>query len=799
VNSSNNNAQAHRFPKGKRTVGRGLHTIAIVGNPNCGKTTLFNKLTGNQQKVGNWAGVTVERKQGHLRIDNQSMTLVDLPGVYSLSVASEAHAIDEYIACEYIHSGEADLVINILDGANLKRNLYLTLQLLEMGTPCVIAVNMLDIAKQRGIDLNLKKLEKMLGCPVVPLVSTQNKGIDELKQTIAKCDPKVLPHKPQIATLPENIEKAVATLSQDIQDYYPHYHPDMARAMGVKLLEQDLFAAKVIADPAIQNKAASLITTIEKQSDEEADILIADARYAKIEAIFETVSEHEKTKKHRLTDVLDKMVLNRFLGIPIFLFVMYLMFEFSMDLGSILSPIFDQGSTAVFVDGIQYIGYQWHLPTWLIAVLANGIGLGINTVLTFIPQIGLMFLFLSFLEDSGYMARAAFVMDKFMQSVGLPGKSFIPLIVGFGCNVPSVMATRTLENPRDRLLTILMTPFMSCGARLAIFVVFGSAFFPQHAGLMVFLLYLTGIFVAMTTGMIFKWTILKGESAPFILELPSYHLPHFKTIFLLTWQRLKGFVIRAGKFIVPICVLLGTLNAIQLNGTIVPDGSRDSLLSYAGKAVTPVLNPMGVTQDNWPATVGLVTGLLAKEVVVGTLNTLYTQNQMDDNFNPQHFNLASSLKDAWDETIDGFAGIFSMAMLNPFTANEADHNMTKSAMGNMQKSFISPAAAFAYLLFVLLYVPCVSTIGTIAREIGTKWAYFSSAWSLSVAYSAAVIFYQLSLILRHPMISVTWIISLIAINTLWVMILLRLGNSRNATVRTMPKVASAANTPDCHW
>lgn len=765
-----------------------LKTIAIVGNPNCGKTTLFNKLTGSQQKVGNWAGVTVERKTGKMQIDGKALTVVDLPGVYSLSVASETHAIDEFIACQYIHSGEADLVINILDGANLKRNLYLTLQLLEMGIPCIIAVNMLDIAEQRNIKLDLKKLELLLGCPVVPLVSIQNKGIEDLKRTIAKSEVKGVPYQPHLATFPTEVEAAIQTLTEQLALHYPHYTPAMQRALATKLLEQDLFARKVIPDAQLQAQALALAESIENTLQEEVDILVADARYHTIAEIVKASIGESRIKLHSLTTFFDKIVLNRFLGIPIFLLIMYLMFEFSMDLGAILQPIFDQGSVTIFVDGLQYLGAQWHWPVWLTAMLANGVGLGINTVLTFIPQIGLMFLFLSFLEDSGYMARAAFVMDKFMQAVGLPGKSFIPLIVGFGCNVPSVMATRTLENPRDRLLTILMTPFMSCGARLAIFVVFGAAFFPAHAGVIVFLLYLTGIFVAMTTGLIFKLTILKGDATPFILELPTYHLPHLKTIILLTWQRLKGFVLRAGKFIIPICILLGSLNSVQWH--------NNSLLSYAGKAMTPVLHPMGVSQNNWPATVGLVTGLLAKEVVVGTLNTLYTQNQTADTFDPEQYHLVAGLQAAWQQTVNGLRQAFSKTMLNPFTANEADHQMTKSAMGNMQQAFVTGFAAFAYLLFVLLYIPCVSTMGTIAREIGTGWAYFSSIWSLSVAYSAGVIFYQCTIFLLHPWQSLAWILGLIAINVLWIAGLLRFGYQKN----TKHYGATApTTTTSCHW
>lgn len=753
-----------------------IKTVAIVGNPNCGKTTLFNKLTGSQQKVGNWAGVTVERKEGILNHGNKQITLVDLPGVYSLSVPSAASALDELIACRYILSGEADVVINIIDGANLKRNLYLTLQLLEMGIPCIIAVNMLDIAEQRNIHINLNKLSKVLGCPVFPLVSKKNQGIDELKKAIAEFTPTSKSMAAVTPNFPAPVNAAIEEIQKKLAQQVPQYSPTIRQALATKLLECDNLAKEMVANPALLHDVDQLIQQTESIIDEELDIVIADCRYALISDIVTRIYQTEKATEHRLTTWLDKVVLNRVLGVPIFLLVMYLMFEFSMDVGAAIQPLFDQGSSTIFVNGLMYLGITYHWPLWLTAVLANGAGLGINTVLSFIPQIGLMFLCLSFLEDSGYMARAAFVMDRFMQAVGLPGKSFIPLIVGFGCNVPSIMATRTLDNPRDRLLTILMTPFMSCGARLAIFVVFGTAFFPHHAGLMVFLLYITGILIAMLSGFIFKATILKGEAAPFIMELPTYHAPHLTTLSRLTWQRLKGFVKRAGKFIVPICVLIGTLNTIEINGTINPNGSQQSLLSYAGRAVTPILHPMGVEQNNWPATVGLITGTLAKEVVVGTLNTLYTQNKLDSNIDVSNYSLWGGLKGAWDATKMGFAEIFSATMLNPFTANEADHTMSRSALGNMQHAFPSWLAAYAYLLFVLLYVPCVSTMGTIAREVGSKWAYFSTAWSFLIAYTVAVAFYQLVTIFDHPGTTILWLCGLAIVNTGFIMMLKGRGN-----------------------
>lgn len=765
-----------------------INTIAIVGNPNCGKTTLFNKLTGSQQKIGNWAGVTVERKEGILNYKNKQLTLVDLPGVYSLSVPSEHTALDELIACRYILTGGADVVINIIDGANLKRNLYLSMQLLEMGVPCVVAVNMLDVAKQRNIDINLKKLSELLGCPVVPLVSKKNEGIDDLKKLLVKLSPGVNTQKSIAPAYPAAIQQASQQLQAQIINKFPAFSATMAHALAIKLLEQDVLARELITDQAILALADQLIEQIAAELNDEVDIIIADCRYALLHEIAQAVYTPADAKAHKLTYWLDKIVLNRILGIPIFLLIMYLMFEFSMDLGAAIQPLFDQSSTTIFVDGVFYLGLAHHWPVWLTAVLANGAGLGITTVLSFIPQIGLMFLCLSFLEDSGYMARAAFVMDRFMQAVGLPGKSFIPLIVGFGCNVPSIMATRTLDSPRDRLLTILMTPFMSCGARLAIFVVFGTAFFPHNGGLMVFLLYLTGILIAMLSGFIFKATILKGEAAPFIMELPTYHAPHFNTLARLTWQRLKGFVRRAGKFIIPICVLLGTLNTIEINGTINANGSQQSLLSYAGRTLTPLLHPMGVEQNNWPATVGLITGTLAKEVVVGTLNTLYSKTDVINNTILTDYSFWGGLHNAWLSTKAGFANLFSATMLNPFTANEADHVMTQSAMGNMQRAFPNGFAAYAYLLFVLLYVPCVSTMGTIAREIGSKWAYFSSAWSFLIAYTVAVAFYQFVTLFSHPVSSLFWLLALTVVNAGFILCLRKLGGVAVAkTVMPMNK------------
>jgi ferrous iron transport protein B len=452
------------------------------------------------------------------------------------------------------------------------------------------------------------------------------------------------------------------------------------------------------------------------------------------------------------------------LGVPIFLGVMYLLFLFAINIGGAFQDFFDITSQAIFVDGFAWLLNQLGSPAWLTALLANGFGKGINTTLTFIPVIGALFLFLSLLEDSGYMARAAFVIDRFMRMLGLPGKAFVPMIVGFGCNVPAVMAARTLENKRDRILTIMMSPFMSCGARLAIYAVFTTAFFPQGGQNVVFALYLIGILMAILTGFILRHTLLKGEPSPLVMELPIYHVPQVKSLLLHAWQRLKGFVFRAGKLIVPICMLIGVLNALHLDGTlVVGDGDTHSLLSMVGQWATPVFAPMGEQADNWPATVGLVTGVLAKEVVVGTLNTLYTQlGHASPLLNGEALHFWASLKAAIESIPNNFAQLGD-AFSNPVLAKAPIHALDQTAYGLMYQRFDGQVGAFAYLLFVLLYFPCISTTAAMLREVHRGWSVFSIVWMTGVAYGVAVLFYQSATWLRHPLASSFWIVGIVAI------------------------------------
>lgn len=766
-------------------------TIGLIGNPNSGKTTLFNQLTGSRQRVGNWAGVTVERKEGQFTTPQSQVTLVDLPGTYSLTTISEQTSLDEQIACHYILSGDADMLINVVDASNLERNLYLTLQLLELGIPCIVALNMQDIAKSQNIEIDVAALAERLGCPVVSMVSTKADGIGLLKQTI---DNHRFNQLKVLVAYPPLLLDEITTLTEAMPQQLP---TEQRRWLALQMLEGDIYSHQ-LAGKATELLAHSRLT-LQQQQQEDPALVIADARYQSIATICDAVSNAKLALPNRLTEVLDRVILNRWLGVPIFLLVMYIMFVLAINIGGALQPIFDLGSAAIFIQGIQWVGYTLHFPQWLTVFLAQGVGGGINTVLPLVPQIGMMYLFLSFLEDSGYMARAAFVMDRLMQALGLPGKSFVPLIVGFGCNVPSIMGARTLDAPRERLITIMMAPFMSCGARLAIFAVFAAAFFGQDGAGVVFSLYMLGIVVAILTGLVLKYTIMRGEASPFVMELPVYHVPHLKSLLLQTWQRLKGFVLRAGKVIVIASIFIGGLNSFSFSGQPV-DSINDSALASVSKVLTPLLQPMGVHSDNWQATVGLVTGAMAKEVVVGTLNTLYTaENITNEHFDAANFNLLDELGAAVNETWQGLKNTFSLSVLsNPIEASKGDGEMGVGSMGVMSSKFGTSISAYSYLIFVLLYVPCVSVMGAIARESSRGWMTFSILWGLNVAYSLATLFYQFATFSQHPQYSATAILIVLLFNAL---VLLGLRKARSRVTIRLRSAASASccqSSGDCH-
>ncbi|MBI2786958.1 MAG: Fe(2+) transporter permease subunit FeoB [Legionella longbeachae] len=726
--------------------------VLLVGNPNCGKTTLFNALTGDNQRIGNWPGVTVEKKTGEFYIDQQRIEVTDLPGVYSLVANADGVSQDEQIAARSILTMESDCIINVIDACHLERHLYLTSQILELGKPVILALNMMDIALQRGISIDTAALAEQLGCPVIPIQAHKKVGISLLNQELS-----VLPEValPLTLSLSKPVHEALIYLEKTLIN--EGYSPSLAYYYSRRLAEGDV----LLLDKTITKDLSSL-----NPPNLDLDILLADARYQKIHEIVSLVQKKRSDASEHFTAKLDKIVLNRFLALPIFLAMMYLMFLFAINIGGAFQDFFDISTDTVFVQGTAWLLQQMHAPNWLIALLANGLGKGINTTLTFIPVIAGMFFFLSLLETSGYMARAAFVVDKAMRVMGLPGKSFVPMIVGFGCNVPAIMAARTLDSERDRLLTVMMSPFMSCSARLAIYAVFVAAFFPSGGQNIVFSLYLIGILMAVLTGFLLRKSTLKGHASPLILELPAYHKPALMRLFKETFMRLRFFVTRAGKLIVPICVILGALNAITLEGGINSgEASTQSLLSLMGQWLTPLFAPMGIHQDNWPATVGLLTGMLAKEVVVGTLNSLYAQVGHLGEIAATHFDFWAGIKAAFLSIPRNLSQLGS-AFINPVLASAADSPISQSAYGVMVQRFDGQIGAYAYLLFVLLYIPCVSTMAVIRQEANRKMMWISVVWSFVVAYAAAVLFYQLAKWIEHTPHSIPWIMAFLMVMSL---------------------------------
>ncbi|OWV01156.1 ferrous iron transport protein B [Fibrobacter sp. UWR2] len=646
---------------------RKLLTIAIAGNPNCGKTALFNALTGARQHVGNWPGVTVEKKEGYFELGDRQIRLVDLPGTYALF----ANAEDERAAVDYLLSREASLIINIVDATNLERNLFLTSQLADMKIPMVIAVNMMDIAENRGIQLDLDELSDFYGVPCIPLSAVSEKSVTNFISQMGHVLASPMP-LPKQMVYGDKVEEAVKVLEPKVAPVAELLSAD-ARWVSLMYLGNEKSYADKFAEAGVKLDKAEVVKIL----GEEPEFAMAENRYSISHEVAGKAIVSARAKK-TFSDKLDAVLLNRWAALPIFLVIMYLVFWIAVTIGSAFIDFFDVLFGAIFVDGLGYLlGDVLGCPSFVTAILADGIGAGIQTVSTFIPVIFFMFLCLSFLEDSGYMARAAFVADRFMRFLGLPGRAFVPMMVGFGCGVPGIMGSRVLESKRERFLTIFLVPFMSCGARLPVYALFAAAFFGKMAGTVVFLLYLAGVLFAVAYGLFLKKSLFQGQASNFVMELPPYHLPKVKSLMIHCWQRLRDYIWRAGKVITLAVAVLGFLNSfgivekmyVDVNGTeteivksedgyqmvkeneegeaenvALPEGfvvdetkvvkaneftagngdSENSLLSTIGKAITPVFEPFGVEKENWPASVSLFTGLLAKEAVIGTMNSLYS-------------------------------------------------------------------------------------------------------------------------------------------------------------------------------
>jgi len=634
----------------------------------------------------------------------------------------------------------------------------------------ILVLNMMDQVKSRGIKIDCDYLAQQLGCPVIPITASTKDGLVALKAHINRAAITLPIPSVTIHYVPA-LERAIEELSLSLIDIARDHSCDL-RWLALRTLEDDTLA-KQLAGKELRALTGQLQQQVETETDDEIDILAADARYGFVNEITQAaVCKLNEVSRH-VTEKIDHIVLNRFLGIPVFLLVMYTLFMFTINIGTAFVDFFEQAVGALLIDGLGSVLADYSLPQWLQVMITKGFGGGIQVVATFIPIIGFLFLFLSALEDSGYMSRAAFVMDRFMRMIGLPGKSFVPMIVGFGCNVPAIMATRTLENQRDRILTNLMNPFMSCGARLPVYALFAAAFFPVGGQNIVFGLYLLGIAVAVLTGLIMRHTLFKGEASPFIMELPAYHMPTLRGVFTRTWDRLKSFLINAGRIIVPMVLVLNFLNAWGTDGSFGQENSNQSVLSEIGKTLTPLFKPMGIEKDNWPATVGVFTGVLAKEAVVGTLDALYSQLSSPDSglVDKAPFVFSVALMAAL-QTIPDNLNAVADHLLDPLGLNigtvddmavAADEQKVKTnTFAAMQQRYDGKVGAFAYLLFILLYAPCVAATAAIHRETNTGWTVFVVFWTTGIAYMTATVFYQAMTYERHPDYSLMWISGLIS-------------------------------------
>lgn len=665
-------------------------TLAVAGNPNVGKTTLFNALTGSRQVVGNWPGVTVEHKEGYYIYMGKRYDVTDLPGIYSLSGGTP----DEQVAREYILSNKPDLVLNIVDSSNLERNLYLTVQLMEMGVPVLILLSMCDISERYGICVDDRHLASHLGIGVVP--SNLVKGFDAsgLMGKIASAIEH--PTLPERVRYDEVVEKALDSVQDMLLEDETQLSNVHLRWHALKLLEQDA-AAEIKLSEAQAEALEKEIDFIEKHRGQKSPNIIADDRYGYIRGLARDVITRSPQKKLTYSDRIDKLALNGIFGLPFFFFVMYLVFLLAVRASEPIIDFIESGLEWLLIEqwgtALTWLG----IPSWLKFLLSDALGSGIATIGSFIPPIFFIFVSLSILEDSGYMARAAFIADKFLRRIGLPGKAFIPLLVGFGCTVPAIMATRTLESKRDRIFASLLAPFMSCGAKLPVYTFLAMLFFPKHADIAIFGLYLFGVVMAMLFGLLLKKTIFKTEPGNFVMELPPYHIPTFYGIFMHTWFRLKDFVLRAGKTILIVIVLMNVLQIITIN----VGGHQTSILELMAKGLTPLLSPMGISHENWQSVVALISGVFAKEAIVGTLQGLFNGSE------------------------------------------EA-----------LMQGFGSTSGVIAYLVFILLYSPCAATLAILFKEHGWRWMVFSFSYLTLLAWMVATLVYQ---ILNFNAQSMIWI------------------------------------------
>ena len=676
--------------------------IALAGNPNCGKTTLFNDITGSKQHVGNWPGVTVEQKTGKYK-KNKEIEIVDLPGIYSLS----PYSAEEIVARDYIVDENPDVLIDIVDGTNIERNLYLTLQVLETKIPTVIALNMMDEVEASGTKIDVKKLSKILGVPVIPIVARNGKGVNELMEAAQKiASSKTQSNDLEVFSPQVNnyITEIVGLLNDN--DNQNHKSSSYEMWQAIKILEED----EIVIEKLPGNKRAKITSIVEKANSDfngDTEAEIADQRYKFIsEVVNKTVSKPLKAngqRKETTSDKIDKVLTNRIIAIPAFLVIMYALFSITFGEGplgigvwlqTIVTDFWDGPFTETIMGAIESMG----AADWATGLVGDGILAGVGGVVSFLPQILVLFLLMSFLEDSGYMARVAFVMDRLFRRFGLSGKSFIPLLMGYGCSVPAVMASRTLESEKDRRLTIMITPFMSCGAKLPIYLMFAATLFTQYnQTLIIYSVYMIGIVVAVIGALILSNTLFKGETSNFIMELPQYRIPTLRSVLIHAWEKVKGFAIKAGTIILGSTILIWFLSSFNFSGMCEMD---ESILASIGRGIQWIFTPLGFGE--WRASVAVVTGWIAKENIVSTFGVL--------------FGAADAVSEAAAEGTAALPGLSAV---------------------------FTQAAAFSYMAFNLLCMPCFAAVGAIKKEMGSwKWTGITIAFQMITAYIVAFIVYH---------------------------------------------------------
>ncbi len=670
--------------------------FALAGNPNSGKTTLFNTLTGSRAKVGNWSGVTVEKNEGLLKFGNEKIFITDLPGINSLSPFTE----DEIIARNFIIYNKPNLIINIIDATNLSKSLYLTTQLMEIGIPVVVALNMMDEVKASGDILDAKLLESELGIPVVPISARDGEGIEALIQA---CESYY--KKPYVAkSILESFE--IFSPIQQIINLLLKTGCKNVLYNTIKLVEGDkLVIGDIYLGPSLHKEITTTLDNFKKSTQasgggsKDFETVISESRYNFSDSLVNKVLvKNTKAEQESLTDKVDSILLSRVLAIPIFLLIMFVIFQITFGaFGSFLTDLIDVTVNQDLAAKVQDALVANGVNEMLIGLIVDGVFVGVGTVLTFLPQVVLLFFFLSFMEDTGYTARTAFIMDGFLRKMGLSGRSFIPMLMGFGCSVPAIMASRSLKSESDRRITMLITPFMSCGARLPVYAVFTGALFASGSGAVVFSLYIFGIVIAILSGTILSKTVLKGEQSPFLIDLPPYRMPKMSTVLFRMFGKSKDFVVRAGTIMLLASIVIWFLQTYDIYFQVVEDNSY-SMFADIGAFIAPIFAPLGF--GTWQASVALLTGVIAKEAVVSTLAILYNAPE-------ESTQLLQTISQAF-----------------------------------------TPLTAYAYMVFVLLYMPCVAAFATVARELNSfKWTMFSILFQTGIAWIAAFLIYNVGRLL----------------------------------------------------